>query len=64
MREVATGRWQRVRIEFEFRSRNFVLHRHKKEGCDPIVCWVHGWPECPESLEVVELSAAVKRIGN
>ncbi len=62
MREVETGRWQRVRIEFEFRSRNFLMHRHKIEGCDLIVCWIHDWPECPESLEVVELSREIARI--
>jgi hypothetical protein len=46
-------RWQRVRIEFEFRSRNFRDHGHSSAGCDLIVCWEHNWPECP--LEVVEL---------
>ena len=48
------GRWRRVRIEFEFESRNFVSHRHDKDGCDLIVCWKHNWPGCP--VEVIELS--------
>jgi HNH endonuclease len=61
LREVEAGRWQRVRIEFEYRSRNFLMHRHKIEGCDLIVCWRHDWPECPESLEVVELSREIKK---
>jgi len=52
-REVEPGRWQRVRIEFEFQSRNFLQHFHDPKGCDLIVCWEHNWPECP--LEVVEL---------
>jgi len=47
------NRWQRVLIEFEFESRNFVTHEHHPEGCDLIVCWQHNWPACP--LEVVEL---------
>jgi len=56
---VAPGRWQRVRIEFEFQSRNFLQHFHDPEQCDLIVCWEHNWTECP--LEVLELK---KVIGN
>ena len=58
MREVATGKWQRVKIEFEYASRNFLEHQHPPEGCDIIVCWVHNWPECPEEIEVIELRRA------
>jgi hypothetical protein len=54
MREVAPGLWQRVRIEFEFESRNFKKHKHRKDKCDVIVCWKHNWKDCP--LDVVELS--------
>lgn len=46
-------RWQRVRIEFEHRSRTFRDHGHDPIGCDLIVCWEHNWPECP--LPVLEL---------
>jgi hypothetical protein len=53
MRQVEPNRLQRVRIEFEYESRNFVTHMHPVEGCDLIVCWSHNWPECP--LEVLEL---------
>lgn len=54
--------WERVRIEFEYRSRNFLSHKHNPEQCDLIVCWEHDWPECP--LEVLELKREVaKRIG-
>jgi hypothetical protein len=60
MREVETGKWQRVRIEFEFESRNFLIHKHPPEGCDLIICWTHNWPECPAHLEVVELKRVVK----
>ncbi len=59
MREVERNQWQRLRVEFEFESRNFLTHRHRPEECDLIVCWEHNWPECPESLEVVELSAVM-----
>lgn len=63
MREVETGRWQRVRIEIEYASRNFLEHKHAIDGCDIIVCWVHNWPECPEGLEVIELRRVVSSIG-
>ena len=55
------GRLQKIRIEFEYESRNFLRHLHNANGCDLIVCWKHNWPECP--LEVLELREAVKRVG-
>jgi hypothetical protein len=61
MREVRPGKWQRVRIEFEFESRNFQRHGHQHDGCDVIVCWRHNWAECPKSIEVVELRKVVGR---
>jgi hypothetical protein len=64
MREVEHNQWRRLRVEFEFESRNFLAHQHDPEKCDLIVCWVHNWPECPETLEVVELSAVVARNEN
>jgi hypothetical protein len=57
MREVEPGRCQRVRIEFEHQSRNFIAHLHPLAGCDLIVCWEHNWPECP--LEVIELRRVI-----
>jgi hypothetical protein len=62
MREMAPGQWQRVRIEFEFESRNFLRHRHRADRCDLIVCWRHNWKECP--LEVVELREEIGKIEN
>ena len=58
--DVARNRWQRVRIEFEYLSRNFRDHRHDPAGCDLIVCWRHDWPECP--LEVIELRSVVTQL--
>ena len=52
---LATKHGKPVRIEFEFRSRNFALHRHDPAGCDWIVCWIHDWPACPAHFRVVEL---------
>jgi hypothetical protein len=55
-RQVAPGKWQYLRIEFEYESKNFKLHGHDPKGCDMIVCWRHNWKECPEEIEVIELS--------
>ena len=57
LREVAPRRLQRVRIELEHESRNFLKHGHAIDGCDMIVCWIHNWPECP--LEVLELRSVI-----
>lgn len=46
---------KRIRIEFEYRSRNFPVHRHDASRCDWIVCWIHDWPGMPAHLRVVEL---------
>lgn len=54
------GGWQRVRIEFEHRSRNFHAHAHDPKACDLIVCWEHNWPDCP--LEVLELKREIARM--
>ena len=54
-RQVAPGKWQHLRIEFEYESRNFKLHGHDPKGCDMIVCWKHNWKDCPAEIEVVEL---------
>jgi hypothetical protein len=55
-RQVAPGKWQHLRIEFEYESKNFKLHGHDPKGCDMIVCWKHNWKDCPAEIEVVELS--------
>lgn len=52
-RRLENGKWQRVRIEFEFESRNFVWHGHDVKGCDLIVCWENNWKESP--VEILEL---------
>jgi hypothetical protein len=53
LRAVAANRLQRVNIEFEYLSKNFLAHGHRVDKCDIIVCWINNWPECP--LEVIEL---------
>jgi len=58
-----TGKgWERVYIEFEYKSSNFKEHNHNPDDCDLIVCWEHDWPECP--LEVMELREIIKSLSN
>lgn len=49
------GEEKRIRIEFEFKSRNFKLHKHDAKKCDWIVCWEHNWPSAPKHLNIIEL---------
>jgi hypothetical protein len=55
------GQWQLIKIEFEYESRNFLLHGHAPEKCQLIVCWRHNWEESP--VEVIELKTALREIG-
>ncbi len=59
-RRDSDGRLRRVRIEFEFESKNFLRHKHEVKGCDVIVCWRHNWEGCP--LQVVELSEELRKL--
>ncbi|MBM3537183.1 MAG: hypothetical protein FJX55_05045 [Alphaproteobacteria bacterium] len=54
--------WERVRIEFEFASRNFQVHRHDPARCDLIVCWEDNWPEA--RLEVIALKTELARLSS
>ena len=49
------GNEKKVRIEFEYRSRNFKLHGHSARRCDLLVCWEDNWPDPPKGLEILEL---------
>lgn len=60
LREVGPNQCQRVHLEAEYESRNFLAHMHPLDGCDAIVCWIHNWPECP--LEVIELRSVVEEL--
>ncbi|MGE5323451.1 MAG: homing endonuclease associated repeat-containing protein [Actinomycetota bacterium] len=61
LRQMDDDRWQRIWIEFEFESRNFLDHHHDPQKCDLIVCWTHNWPECP--IEVLELKSVMQEMG-
>ncbi len=61
-RQIAVDRWEELRIEFEYKSRAFVTHKHNPSEVDIIVCWKHNWSECPEQIEVIELSSMMSSI--
>lgn len=52
--------WERVLIEFEYESINFLQHGHDHSKCDVIVCWTHNWQDCP--LEVIELQSIIQKL--
>jgi hypothetical protein len=54
--------WERVSIEFEYQSKNFVQHGHDPKNCDLIICWEHNWKECP--IEVIELKTEISSFNN
>jgi len=56
------GMWQRVRIEFEYQSRNFRNHGHDPDQCDVIVCWEDNWSDCP--IEVIELRSSMRTLSS
>ena len=54
------GRWERVAIEFEYKSSNFKLHGHNPDECDVIVCWENDWKDCP--IEIISLKELMGKI--
>jgi hypothetical protein len=61
-RRLPNHHWQRVHIEFEFRSSNFLSHSHDLSKCDLIICWEHDWRNCPiEVISLKEIIAKEKR---
>ncbi|HWB61253.1 MAG TPA: hypothetical protein VG733_17360 [Chthoniobacteraceae bacterium] len=61
-RRIGPDAWLTLRIEFEYKSRNFRDHGHPPDECDMIVCWVHNWPDCPPGLKVLALSEELARL--
>jgi hypothetical protein len=53
-------RWERVSIEFEYRSSHFREHGHNPNDCDVIVCWKHDWKDCP--IEAISLKKIYEKI--
>jgi hypothetical protein len=52
------GEQQRVKIECEYRSREF---NHDPERCDVIVCWEDNWGK-QSPIEVIELKTEIEKL--
>lgn len=63
-RFVGKDRWEEIKIEFEFKSADFIRHKHKSEDVDMIVCWEHDWADCPKSIEILELKNEINKLEN
>lgn len=63
-RYIGKGRWEDVRIEFEFRSSDFPRHKHHPDDCDAIVCWEDDWRDRPKRIEVIALKSLVEQLPN
>ncbi len=61
-RQISKTRWEELRIEFEYESRSFVAHKHDPDQADMIICWRHNWKDCPEWIEVIELSSLINNL--
>lgn len=62
MRVESGGSVRQVKIEFQYKSKDFVSDGHNPNGCDVIVCWKDNWKDCPQNIEVLELSKEVEKI--
>jgi hypothetical protein len=47
MRVESGGSLRRVKVEFEYKSKDFLAHCHNPDDCDVIVCWKNNWKDCP-----------------
>lgn len=54
-RQLAPGKWARLRIDFELESRQFRDAGRNPSTVDLIVCWRDTWPDRPASLDVLAL---------
>ncbi len=62
-RQLAPGKWARLRIEFELESRQFRDAGRNPAVCDLIVCWRDTWPDRPASLDVLALEQVLPTLG-
>lgn len=54
-RQIAPGKWARLRIDFELESRQFRDAGRNPAACDLIVCWRDTWPDRPSTIDVLAL---------
>jgi len=51
---IAIKNGKRIRIEFEYKTSNFIIHNHDLNGVDLVICWIKD-TELP--IEILELSS-------
>lgn len=56
------ARFQEVRIEVQFRSRDFVRDGHDPAAVDILVCFEDNWPDRPAHLELIELRRVLQEL--
>lgn len=60
IRYIGKGKWERINIEFEFKSSNFD---HDPDKCDVLVCWEddleEGKRDSLKGLEIIELKSII-----
>ncbi len=70
IRYLGKGRWERINIEFEYNSSNFIQHGHDPQNCDVIVCWNDDLSEeqkehlKKQGVEVIELKSEIGGLEN
>lgn len=55
---VANERWEKVKIDFVYRSSDFNSPGHNEMETDIIICWLHDWQDCP--VEILELRSTIQ----
>ncbi len=63
-RQIAPGKWARLRIDFELESRHFRDAGRHPGSCDLIVCWRDTWPDRPASLDVLSLERVLPTLSS
>lgn len=62
--KLSDGTFERVRIEFEYKSSDFHRHMHDPSECDILVCWKHDWSDCPSEIEIIELKSIIGKLNS
>lgn len=63
-RQLAPGKWARLRIDFELESRQFRDAGRNPGACDLVVCWRDTWPDRPASLDVLSLERVLPTLAS
>lgn len=60
--------WERIYIEFEYLSSNFIQHNHDPSECNMIVCWKNDLSNAEKKnlhgIEIVELKSLIEELEN